>query len=538
MKTVFQSKEAKILTVIFLVALLLRMWGINFGLPRLYLEDEEFFVQPALRVASGKLDPKWYGAPGHPLIYGTAAIFRVVNKITNIQNNTEYRVDENYSRYVSEFQTAGRALPAFLGALSVIPMYLIGSRWSKRAGLWGAGLAATSFYLIDESHIIRPDIAQTFFILWMMFFAVRIFENPKRWSSYILLGISFGLGITMKYPTLFLFAPLLVFIAALLKTKSCQPRQWIAAGTTAIASAFLSGPYLFLNFQRMLHDVGLENRANQAGHDFFNWGQNLWWYFSHVLQFQIGTFMSLMIAITLVYIIRRFLQKRDDQRFSIFFGITLTALAYLFLISALKLHWERWIIPVLTLGFVFAGIGIDLLLQIQKRRLLTSLVLLALFLAPGVRLIRTMYGFSVPGTIEVARDWILKNIPQKTILIREPYTPQIPEDLYTVVMVPNLSWYDPGYYRAQNAEYFVISESIHGRIEKEAARLGDETDFGKAMRRYVKLFRESTLVQDIPVNKKYSTDQSLMSNDLSILRTADIALRKGPEIQIYRLNPK
>src|SRR3989338_10623704 len=79
-----QHQELIVVSLIFLVALSLRLYHLNFGLPSLYLEDEEFFVQPALRIASGNWNPGLFGAPAQPLIYLLGGLFRIVNFVFNI----------------------------------------------------------------------------------------------------------------------------------------------------------------------------------------------------------------------------------------------------------------------------------------------------------------------------------------------------------------------------------------------------------------------------------------------------------------------
>lgn len=533
MKRILKSKESKILLTIFLVAVFLRFFGLNFGLPRLYLEDEEFFVQPALRVASGKLDPKWYGAPGQPIIYGTAAIFRVVNKTINLTEESSLPINLNYQSHITQFQAAGRALPALLGALTVIPIYLITSRWSKRAGLWASGLVATSFYLIDEAHIIRPDVAQTFFIVWMIYFGIRIFEEPKRWSLHVLLGVSFGLGITTKYPTLFFLVPLIAFLFVLQRTQKFSLFKWVSTGFVSLAAAFASGPYLFLRFQRVLHDVEIENRAAQSGHDQFNWLQNFWWYFSSVLHFQLGTFIGILALITVGLLVRQILKNRNDRRLLMFLFIASTTLVYLILLSFLRLHWERWMIPCLTLAFILAGISIDWLFRLRLQRVVMWSLLVLVMIAPSLRLGRILFGYSRPETREIARDWVLKTVNPGTGIVREPYSPLIPEDQYRVFTVPNLSWHDRKYYLAQNADFFITSSEIYSRIQEEAELLGPDSDFGKAIQRYEEIFRTSTEVQSFLPNKRYSAEQLLSSSDFSAMRTLDLTVLRGPEIRIF-----
>ena len=138
------------IAAIFVCALVIRLVGARFGLPRLYLPDEEFFVGPALQLAnSGGFDPGWYGAPAQPLIYGLAFIFRGLNFLVNQLKDTADPVVLNYETNIVLFQTAGRLLSIVAGARLSVMVFLLGRRWSNLAGDFGAGLVVTSFFLIE-----------------------------------------------------------------------------------------------------------------------------------------------------------------------------------------------------------------------------------------------------------------------------------------------------------------------------------------------------------------------------------------------------
>ena len=58
------ARRAALLASILVAAFVVAWRGVHFDLPDAPLEDESYFVQPAVRVAAGDLDPGWFGHPG------------------------------------------------------------------------------------------------------------------------------------------------------------------------------------------------------------------------------------------------------------------------------------------------------------------------------------------------------------------------------------------------------------------------------------------------------------------------------------------
>src|SRR3989338_2194222 len=238
------------LIIILLLGTAFRFFYIHFGLPRLYLEDEEFFVTPALRVAGGQINPDWFGTPAQPLIYALGITFRIISIILNWTHGTAFASWQNYAAYTTIFQTAGRVFPILVGALSILVIYFVPRHWNTRSGLIAAALLAFSFYHVDQSHIIRPDVAQMFFILLMLYFFLRMFDDHRNWWWYILSGASLGLAFNMKYPSMFFLAPAVMVMFLLWREEKFVWRRWVAWAASGFAASFITGPFLYLDFQK------------------------------------------------------------------------------------------------------------------------------------------------------------------------------------------------------------------------------------------------------------------------------------------------
>jgi len=528
-----KRKEVVLLISIFLVALLPRLFGLSYGLPHLYLEDEEFFVQPALHVAEGHLNPGWFGAPGQPLIYGLAFLFRGTSFIANLIHHTSNPVTINYQQYITTFQTVGRAIPALAGALLAVVVYFIGKEWSKRAGVIAGFLVAGSFYLVDHSHIIRPDILQTLFVAFLLLFVIKIVHEPKKFFWYVLAAVAFGLAITTKFPSLVLGLPMLFVMWKQKKDGVWYWRGWKWALAITLLTVLASAPFLFLDPLRAGADILHEAASQHGGHDGLGFFGNLWWYVSQVLGWQLGTFFYLSAIGTCVFGCTEIVRKGLSGK-RLLFGILFSFLVvYLIFISALSLHWERWIIPVAVLLMICAGIGLDYLFAYTQNR--KSIIIAIIFLcsfAPLFRTARTIASYALPHTEEAMREWIMNNIPTTAVIAQEPHTPELPSD-YSTERFANMTVHSSEWFQEQGFTYYIISGGVHGIIEKEALHYGEWSNYGNAVKLYGKLFSESTLLYEARGHPTYDTDELLYRNDFAILKTFDIQMSKGSYQRLY-----
>ncbi|MFH1597845.1 MAG: glycosyltransferase family 39 protein [Patescibacteria group bacterium] len=533
------SKIFIILMAIFLIGLILRLVFISFGLPRLYLVDEEFFVEPALNIANGALNPGWFGAPAQSLIYGMGFIFRIINFFVNQAHETALAASQNYQLFTTIFQTAGRMLPALLGAATVLLAYFVGKHWNKRTGIIAAILVATSFFLVDHSHIIRPDIIQTFFLMLMLFFVFRLIDQPAKIGWYLGVGASLGVAAATKYPSLFFVVPLIMIFVWLWRQKKLFIKNWLASGFAAIVASFVTGPFLFLNFHRVLYHLVIENRTEHGGHDDLGFWGNLKWYTIDTLHWQLGTFLFLITLAIIFFICYKIIKKKYSQREFKFFFLLISVISYILLLSVLNLHWARWLIPAVTILFIMGAAGLDYIFKYcSRRRWLAVLICIIIFAAPAWRLARTMYGWADDYTIEKARQYILREMPEGTEFVVEPYTPDLPADKYITEKVPNLTVRDREEYEKQGATHFIISGGVHGRILQEAGFPDPEPNFVWAAEQYQQLTSQNELIYAVEPNPEYTPEQLLYSNDFSVLRTCRVDLLKGDYVRIYKYSPK
>jgi hypothetical protein len=167
------------------VALLLRVLGLNFGLPAIYRPDENVAVGRAMGLLHGVLDPHFADWPH--LFFNLSALWLAPGTVLGL-------VHDQPSAHLWV-----RALSALLGTATVLLVVDFGRRafgWS--AGfIAGAGLAV-AFLAVRDSHFGTPDTALALAITGALYVAYRSIET-RGGKALLLNGLALGLAASVKY---------------------------------------------------------------------------------------------------------------------------------------------------------------------------------------------------------------------------------------------------------------------------------------------------------------------------------------------------
>jgi hypothetical protein len=421
-----------LLAIVLLGGLMLRLYGVNYGLPFLYHADEGLFVQKAgLILANRDLNPHWFGAPGTTIIYTLCLIFTSLFLIGRTFGafNTPGEFRDFFYHDPTIFYLTGRVAFVVIGVASLIMLWMIARRvFSRSTALVVVVLFALNPLHIFHSKIIRPDILLTFFMLLAFWFCIEI-QKKQTWFSYIFAGLFSGLAIVTKYPGI--ISAVLV-AAAFVMNKVWRKTEFLklaASGIACVLAAFAASPFLFLDFTTVLKDVAQEARLRHLGATGEGILQNLAWY---VLNPLLGTFTLggiLLAAVGLLLCIKS--RKK--------FNLLLVAFVVLFsiFISGLSLRWERWIIPIFPFVCILAGYGWDWVIakmHVLLRPRIAQWVSIGILCGITIPLLKAdlIQGreMSNKDTRTIAREWILGNIPAGSSLLIEEWAPQLPKERY------------------------------------------------------------------------------------------------------------
>jgi len=422
-----------------LSGLLLRLYGINFGLPFVYAYDERIPVNIAWKMfSSHDFNPHWFGWPGTTMIYMLSALYAFLYLMGRTFGVFESFADFDalYYQDPTVFFLSGRLMMAGFAVASIFITYLIARRlFNRQIALIAATFLAVSPLHVHHSKLIRPDILLTFFILLVVWFCLKIFDK-KNWTGYILAGLFTGLAIATKYPAV--IVALTIVVAHILS----EPWRWISvkkllvSGAASVLGFFIGSPFLFFSIGRVVNDVAKAAPSYSLGATGGGFIQQLVYYFQGpvIQSLTVGGLVFAGIGIILCIA-----SRRKIQRLLIVFPI-----AFILFIASFSLRYTRYIIPVIPFLCIFSAYTCCWLGEkIGKRWKPWFGRLLCFFLVIGIvtPLVKAdiLRGqkLSLPDTRTIAHEWVLNNIPQGSKLLVEVYTPELPRERYTFFVVKN-----------------------------------------------------------------------------------------------------
>lgn len=421
------------------VAVVLRAYGLSFGLPFLYDFDEPTFSDRAvLMLQTGDLNPHWFGHPGTTLIYLLAAAYGGYGLIGLAVGwfASWSDVIAHYWFEPSHFYLVGRGVIAAFGILTVVLTYAVARRLTDR---WTALLAMTIVALaplsVEFSRIIRPDSQLAVIVLGCLWFSMAYAEQG-RMRDLLLAGAILGVGVATKYPALSLTP---IVCLAWLLWAGWSFSAWIrhaprliAAGVASVVAAFVASPFLFLDIRTAINDVVMEGERYHLSATSDGYFSTLQWY--------VGTILtpSLTIAGLLLALFGLFLMVRSWRRS----GLLLCAYAVMLLLvlSGMRLRWDRWALPLIPLIAILAAFGFSNLIRMmiapRSSRLgmaMVAALVCAWLSIPAARSVERARGLATDYTVSLAWKWVMENVEPGAVLLGERYTPQLPRDRYTVL---------------------------------------------------------------------------------------------------------
>ena len=391
---------AVLLGGILLVALALRLWNIDHGLPFAYSADEaEHFVPRAVGMFDGGLDPGYYENPS-ALTY----LLYLVYAIGGVRDVGE-----------PAFET-GRVVVALIGTLIVGLVYWAGTRfYDRRVGLVGAAIMAVAFLPVFYSKHALNDIVTLAPITVALVASLLIYQRAA-WTDWALAGAAVGVATATKYTAGAML--LTVAVAAGLRVQQDRAELRRALIGLAIAGAAflilfaLLNPYALLN----LGEAHRQITGQSAQADTAKLGQDDtrgWLYYLGTLTWGFGWLPLLAAVAGAVLALRR------DWRLALLL-VAFPVCFYLYM-GAQGRFFGRWLLPIYPALCVLAGYAV---VRIGARRAALIAALGALVCAQGV--LASVHIDTVLGredTRAQALDWVRDNVPAGAPVVVEPFIP-------------------------------------------------------------------------------------------------------------------
>lgn len=395
-----------VLIFIILLGFVLRIAGINFGLPDIYHADEPIVVNHAMAYGSGDFNPHFFNIP--PLVsyllfffYGLTYLVGNILKIFNSPDDFALL----FLRDPSYFYIIGRLIcGVFFGTASIFVIYKLAKKmFSEQVALLSALFLSVCFLHVQQSHYIYVDVPMVFFVLLTCLFAVSIIKNPTP-RNYLLAACFAGIATATKYNAALVFA---VVPAALIvaKDKNVIPKTF-ASLVFMLLSFLILNPFSLFDFSSFLNAVSYQStiifkhpKYNFLMQPFYNLVYHL---FGYSLKEGLGiasVILGLWGAVNYIY-------KNKDRKLHIIFLIF--PLLFYFSLARISQTYERYALPLVPFLIIYASAII--FEKIKNKFLFFLIVLIILF--PNLE--KSLYSdllFMKKDTRTISREWVEKNIP-------------------------------------------------------------------------------------------------------------------------------
>ncbi len=522
-----------ILALIFAVAVLLRVVGAGWGMPHGNLHPDEglIFGQAYQCALNRDFDVHDYYRPNHVTIKLNTLIYVGIQELYFApQGRNDFAA--NYNESFALFTTASRVLTALFGVGTVIYAYLIGLFWGRKQALYTTLLFAVFPSFIEHSHYITPDIPLLFFLMGILWAALCYQRNPSIswlfWMSFFT-----ALATCEKYPGAY---GCVIIAVAVCAAHMKKPAMIVKNGCLAILFFLLGilavSPILLIDLRTVLEIMAGQNKQYHLGADGLNFGETLLFYIKTT-----GVHLGLLLTVSSIYGIVKSLRK--NMRPTI---ILLSFLAYIVPISTLRIHWERYTLPLYAAGLLFGAVGafyiLDDLQGLMKKTFPALLMAYSmLFLLPACSLLA--------GALAVSGSFLA---PDSRIILQEVFaemgitvqntvqdcnTPLDPGGYYGAFS--EFEEGDPAKYKYGNSPKFVMTSSAQRDLYLEA----DPEVYGWIADFYERLDEYYPLVYLFPVEKPgghFLEFQNIWFSARSIYRYMRGAA-VGYEIRLYQLSP-
>lgn len=524
-----KSKAIFLLPCVMLSAIILRFWGISFGLPFFMHPDEQLYLPKALKIlATRDLNPHYFLQPPlftyiYSLVMG--AYFFVGKAFGVFVSASDFK--KLWFLDPISFFVIARSLSALLGTATCVVLYKIGRKLSGYSvGLISCALLGFCFLHVRDSHYAVVDVTRTFFMLMSFNYMVNILLKGQS-KDYIMSGIFSGLAIAAKYDMGLLVFPLLIshwFYSA--KTNVRNNKKIILSMFFCVTAFLIFCPWAILDYKAFFKDFFI-----QAGHS------NVHWFGASEESSYTQYFKTIIWgygAVPLIFVIFGIFSLWRDKK-KLILILSFPAL-FLLALGAKRLFFVRYAIPLIPYLCILSAYGIWAAGQhFKAKKAMISIFLLLSVLQGLIFSLRHDYLITQKDTRIIAREWIIKHIPAGSKIIIECYGPSLRDynndgamPRYSVENVRSNILPKPlQEYHQEGYGYFVTSDFVRMRYLLDPEKFPRENNFYNSL----SLSAEKVFESDNCLKAELFHLDDIYSPFWNIF----VLSRPGPGIRIYKI---
>lgn len=461
--------RASLVLLVVAVAVVLRLWAIGWGAPFLYHPDEHLILQPAINMVRERTaNPHWFQYPSL-LLYVEAAVVAGVQPLVQAPLSTDWVANHigPWDALPAQwpFVLGGRVVVALCAVLGVWGMYRAGRAYAGGPVGVGAALLLTAAPLHNESsHFMTTDVPAATLLTAALALGLAAARAP-RLRRLAAAGVVAGLAAGTKYTAgIALLVPLAVAFSG--SPRTAVQRVGVVLGAAA-AGFLIACPFALLGFAEFCNGLA-QQRRNYLGDNVP--GSDWRWYLAYLTTTGLLPAATVASALGLGGILWRGVRTqppgvtRVPRRVHV--ALALVPLAYVAFLSVYPYRAQRNLVIILPfLCLAGASVAWQSVRRLSRRLALVAYAaLICALAAPGlVACVRHDHLLAQPDTRTLALEWIEANLPARSHIAREEYTPQVPADRYQVSYAWSLAPAGYGWYLDQGVDYLVLSSSVYTR---------------------------------------------------------------------------
>lgn len=401
------------------LAFLLRVWGLEFGLPYEFHPDEHQYVDTALnwhiqdQLKLGFINPPLF-------IYLLCGAFWLWITVSPFEPTPEW---------ISAAYVYARLWSVFFGVLTVALVFPMAKRISgKTAGLVAVVFMATSFLPARESHFAVNDTVVMFFVLLTIYFCVVLLDQ-QRLSIYLIIGVTIGLTTAAKLTGGLVGVALIMAYFFVIRSKgSLSLRQILTHRETiylvcslfvALIAFSLVSAHIFLRLPEFIETIIKHLQFGAEGYKGLTMTpSNGWGFYLNVLGWGLGWATTLVTIVVLLLAIWK-------HNSSVIVLVIYPVVLFSFM-GAQKILFARFLLPAIPPLIILVAVGLVSLEKswpvfFQHRWLFWPVVIGVLIAQPLSYLIWFNHLLTLPDTRETATQWFIDNFPKDTVIVKESY---------------------------------------------------------------------------------------------------------------------
>jgi len=401
------KRNTAVFILIIAAGLVLRLWGLGFGLPFQYHQDEPIIVNHAIAFGSGDLNPHFFAVP--PLtsymLFFVYGMFFLVSFFSGAVTSAEgFALD-----FISDptiFYLLGRLFIGVIpGILCVIMVFVVSRRFlSEREALISAAVMSFSFLNVVNSHYIYTDMLLVLFTVAAFNSFYSLYLSPS-FKNYCVSGLFIGLATGTKYNAALLIPVFIYLHQVSINTRRERSvfsgRLWAGLGASAV-SFIMVNPFMLLDHRGFIESFLKQSRA--------------FWYTGWTLHLTRSLTQGLSLPVTVLGIagLAMFFSRGRWGRVLAAFPV----IFYILLVFRSQ-NFSRYVLPMVPFLAIGCAYSVNSMYVFLRKHTVffrpgavLCLATLLVILPTTVKAIKADMLFASVDTRFIAAEWIKRNIDE------------------------------------------------------------------------------------------------------------------------------